>query len=121
MIVKVVEKLKTGTIKNVVPFGAPRPSSAPYVVVKEEKADGNRTRFRVIPHMAQTVANVLALDSYTKSELSTLLGDFEADDRFGNYFKLEESDEIEWTGVGAVSDDSTISMERCFYAPLLLF
>jgi hypothetical protein len=120
MITKVIAKLKTGSVKNVVPFGSPLPS-APYVVVKEEKAEGNRTRFRVITHMAQTVANVLALDTYTKSELSTLLGDFEADDRFGNYFKLEEPDEIEWTGVGAVSDDSTISMERCFYAPLLLF
>jgi len=120
MLTKIVARLKTGSIKNVVPFGSPRPC-APYVVVKEEKADGNMTRFRIIPHMTQSAANVLALDAYTKSELSTLLTDFESDDRFGNHFRLEEPEEKEWTGVGAVSDDNTISMERSFYAPLLLF
>ncbi|MDD5303035.1 MAG: hypothetical protein PHS14_07980 [Elusimicrobia bacterium] len=120
MLTKVVARLKTGSIKNVVPFGSPRPA-APYVVVKEEKADGNRTRFRIMPHMAQSAANVLKLDEYTKSELSDLLSTFESDDRFGNHFRFEEPEEREWMGVGAVSDDNTISMERCFYAPLLLF
>jgi len=120
MITKIVAKLKTGTIKNVVPFGSPLPT-APYAVVKEEKSAGNMTRFRVIAHAAQNAANVLVLDAYVKTELSTLLGEFEADDRNGNHFRLEEPDEKEWTGIGAVSDDSTISMERVFYAPLLLF
>jgi hypothetical protein len=118
MITKVVEKLKTGSIKNVVPFGSPLPV-APYVVVREENAGGNVTRFRVIAHMTQ--ANVLALDTYAKVELGTLLAGFEALDRFGNRFRLEEPVVKEWTGVGAISDDSTISMERSFYAPLLLF
>jgi len=117
---KIVAKLKTGSIKSVVPFG-PKAPAAPYVVVKEEKAPGNMARFRIIPHMAPTAVNVTAIEDYTLSELSTLLSDFEADDRDGNHFKLEEPDEKEWVGIGAVSDDNTISMERSFYAPLLLF
>jgi hypothetical protein len=120
MLTKIVAKLKTGTIRNVVPFGSPLPA-APYVVVREESAPLKMTRFRIIAHVSQSVANVLVLDTYIKSELSTLLSGFEADDRNGNHFKLEEPEETEWTGVGAVSDDNTISMERCFYAPLLLF
>jgi hypothetical protein len=118
MLTKIVAKLKTGSVKNVVPFGSPLPIP-PYIVVREENAGGNLTRFRVIAHMTQ--ANVLTLDTYVKGELGTLLAGFEGDDRFANHFKLEEPIDKEWTGVGAVSDDNTISMERSFYAPLLLF
>ncbi len=112
----IVAKLKTGTIKNVVPFGSVLPS-APYVVVKEEPAPGDEVRFRIIAHMAK--AQDLALRSYIFTELSTLLSGFEAESSSGNRFSLE--DRGEWYPVAAVSDDSTISMERCFYAPHLLF
>ena len=118
MITKIVAKLKTGTIKNVVPFGSPLPVP-PYVVVKQEPAGGSMTRFRIIPHMAQ--GQQVALNNYIFHELSDLLTGFEASDTNTNLFRLEEPEEKEWTGVGAVSDDNTISMERCFYAPLLLF
>jgi hypothetical protein len=120
MLTKIIAQLKTGSIANAVAFGSPHPV-APYVVVKEEKASDNMTRFRVIAHMSPSAGAAFALDAYIKSELSTLLSAFEADDRFGNHFKLEEPEDKEWSGVGAVSDDNTISMERCFYAPLLLF
>jgi hypothetical protein len=118
MLTKIVAKLKTGTIKNVVPFGT-KAASAPYVVVKQEPAPGNMTRFRVIPHTAQGGQEVL--NAYVFNELSTLLSGFASTDVSGNHFVLEEPELKEWTGVGAVSDDNTISMERCFYAPLLLF
>lgn len=120
MLTKIVAKLKTGSIKNAIPFGSPTPKGD-YVVAKIEKAPGNMARIRIIPHMAQSAANVTALEAYTLTELSTLLSGFEADDRAGNHFKLEEPEEKEWVGIGAVSDDNTISMERCFYTPLLLF
>jgi hypothetical protein len=118
MLTKLVAKLKTGTIKNIVPFGSPAPA-APYVVVKQENAGRNMTRFRVIPHMKQ--GEQLALSAYVFNELSTLLSGFASTDVNGNHFVLEEPEPREWTGVGAVSDDNTISMERCFYAPLFLF
>lgn len=112
----VVARLKTGTIKNVVPFGAALPA-APYVVVREEPAPDNEVRFRIIAHMAK--AQDIALRAYIFTELSTLLSGFEGESSSGNRFQLE--DRGEWYPVGAVSDDSTISMERCFYAPHLLF
>jgi hypothetical protein len=120
MLTKIIAQLTTGSIKNVVAFGSLRPA-APYVVVREEPAPKSEVRFRVIAHMAPSVGAAFALDAYIKSELSTLLSAFEADDRFGNHFQLDEPEDKEWSGVGAVSDDNTISMERCFYAPLLLF
>ena len=113
---KVVARLKTGSIKNVVPFGSSLPV-APYVVVREEPAPGNEVRFRIIAHMAQ--GQDIALRAYIFTELSTLLSGFSALSSVGNQFELE--DRQEWYPVGAVGDDNTISMERCFYAPLLLF
>lgn len=119
MITKIVAKLKTGSIKAVVPFGT-KPPTGNYVVVKQEPVSGNMTRFRIIPHMVQ--GSQVALNDYIFHELSDLLTGFESDDSNVNHFKLEEPPEgAEWTGVGATSDDGTISMERCFYAPLLLF
>jgi hypothetical protein len=117
MIGTVVEKLKTGTIKNVVPFGSKLPA-APYVVVKQEPAPDNETRFRIIVHAVQG-SQIIILNPYIFNELSTLLSGFSAEDEVGNQFLLE--DRQEWSGVIPSSDDSTISMERCFYAPLLLF
>jgi hypothetical protein len=116
MITAVVSILKTGSIKNVVPFGSQLPAP-PYVVVREENAPNNEVRFRIVVHVAP--GQQVALDSYIKTELSTLLSVFESDDRYGNHFRLE--DRGEWMGVVAVSDDGTISMERSFYTPLLLF
>jgi hypothetical protein len=112
----VVARLKTGTIKNVVPFGSPLPS-LPYAVVKEEPAPDSEVRFRIIAHMAQ--GQDIALRAYIFTELSTLLSGFEAESSSGGHFKIE--DRGEWYPVVPVSDDSSISMERCFYAPLLLF
>jgi hypothetical protein len=118
MITKVVAKLKTGSLKTVVPFGT-KPTAIPYVVVKQEKAPGNETRFRIVAHAAQGQQSIL--NAYIFHELSDLMTGFEADDVNTNHFKIEEPNEKEWVGVAAISDDNTISMERSFYAPLLLF
>jgi hypothetical protein len=116
MIVTVLEKTKTGSIKNVVAFGSALPV-APYAVIKQEPAPDNETRFRIIAHMLQ--GSQVALNAYIFNELPSLLAGFTAKDEVGNQFQLE--DRQEWYPVAAVSDDKTISMERCFYAPLLLF
>ena len=113
MLPKIVAQLKTGIIKNVVPFSAALPSS-PYVVVKPEYLPYGRG-FRVIAH-ADKGSNI-ALENYIMDEVITLLHNFTAKDRFGNNFTVKDTGE--WTDVAAVSDDSTISMERLFYAPML--
>jgi len=108
---KVVARLKTGSIKNVVPFGSDLPA-APYVVVKPESGPVGRL-LRIIAHRAQ--GEQLKLEDYVFGELSTLLSGFESTDRHGNLFKVRSTEE--WIDVAAVSDDSTISMERVFYVP----
>jgi hypothetical protein len=113
MLPKIVAQLKTGSIKNVVPFSSALPS-APYVVVKPEALPYGRG-FRVIAHASK--GSNIVLENYTMDEVITLLHDFSSTDRFGNHFTIKDTGE--WTDVAAVSDDSTISMERLFYAPML--
>jgi hypothetical protein len=113
MLLKIVAQLKNGSIKNVVPFGSALPA-APYVVVKPEKLPYGRG-FRIIAHAAKG-GNIL-LENYAMDEVITLLHDFTESDRFGNRFTVKDTGE--WTDVAAISDDSTISMERLFYAPML--
>ena len=117
MLTKIIAQLKTGSIKNVVPFGKNLPA-APYVVVRMEKHIAGRG-IRVIAHVTkgETGADVIQLDNYIMDEVITLLHDFTNTDRFGNRFNVRDTGE--WTDVGPESDDSTISMERLFYAPML--
>jgi hypothetical protein len=111
MLAKIVAALKNGSIKNVVPFGYPLPSS-PYVVVKLEYNPIGRM-IRVIAHMSQ--GDQLELEDYIFKESSDLLSGFESTDRYGNTFHIY--DYGEWSEVVANNDDSTISMERIFYVP----
>jgi hypothetical protein len=111
MVAEVVSRLKTGTIKSVVPFGSALPS-APYVVVKTKAGMGRRD-LRIIAHAKQGSSQTL--EDYVFEELSDLLRGFSSTDRHGNPFKVLDAEE--WTDVEAVSDDSTISMERVFYVP----
>ena len=96
MLAKVVAQLKRGSIKNVVPYGSPLPTGR-YVVVRQENAGANLSRFRVVPHMEQGAQ--AALSAYAFTELSTLLSGFESADANGNKFKLEEPAAREWQGV----------------------
>jgi hypothetical protein len=114
MIDKVVAQLKTGTIKNVIPFGFQTPN-APYVCVKPESVPMGRA-FRCIVHVKPDY--VLDMENYLFNELSTLLKDWRTTDRHGNTVTVKDGDE--YTDIVAVNDDSTISMERVFYVPAKL-
>ena len=112
MITRFVERLKTGTVKNVVPFGVSTMPSPPYVVVKPESAQNGRN-FRIIPHFG--VGQNILLENYVFNELSTLLKNFVTTDRNGNNVKIKDAEE--YTDIVCENDDSTISMERVFYIP----
>lgn len=114
MTAAIVARLKTGTIKNVVPFGS-KPTAIPYIVVKCER-DGGVRLVRVIVHHNQGYQ--LDIEKYVFKNLSVLLRNWTGTDSSGNTFKLKDADE--YTDIVAVNDDSTLSMERVFYAPYRL-
>jgi hypothetical protein len=114
MLTEIVTRLQTGSISNVVMFGSPLPSS-PYVCVKPEVNDIGR-QLRIIVHY--DLGNNDALDLYIFNELPDLLSNWSYTDEYGNYVTVKDSKE--YTDIVADNDDSTISMERLFYIPLIL-
>ena len=110
----IVARLKTGTIKNVVPFGS-KPTAVPYIVVKCESGTGVRT-VRVTVHHNQGYQK--DIEKYVFNNLSVLLRNWTGKDSSGNFFRLKDADE--YNEIVAVNDDSTLSMERVFYAPFRL-
>lgn len=114
MLTRIIERLQTGSITNVVAFGSPLPSS-PYVCVKPETNPIGR-QFRIIGHY--DLGNNSALDLYIFNELPELLSNWSYTDEYGNYVTVKDAKE--YTDIVADNDDSTISMERVFYIPLIL-
>lgn len=113
MITKIVEQLKTGTYKNVIPFGHPVPS-IPYVVVKEF-AHPMGTGYFITAHFNQ--GQQILLDDYIKGEVSTLLTDFQATTRNGNLQKLTQDIFAAIPELQDNNDDDSISKERVFWMP----
>lgn len=111
MLPKIVARLKTGTIKNVVPFGS-KLLSAPYVVVKPEIGIGGRI-FRIICH--RIPGEQMQIEDYIFDELSDLLTNFKSKDRYENTFKILATED--WSDITTENDDGTISMERLFFVP----
>lgn len=114
MLTKIIERLQTGSISNVVKFGEQLPSS-PYVCVKPEVNPIGR-QFRIIVHF--DLGNNDLLDLYIFNELPELLSNWSYTDQYGNYVTVKDAKE--YTDIVADNDDSTISMERVFYIPLIL-
>jgi hypothetical protein len=112
MTTRIVERLKTGSVKNVVPFGIATMPAAPYVVVKPESVVGERS-FLIIAHF-KAGQNIL-LEDYIFNEVSELLKNFVTTDRHGNNVRIKDADK--YTDIVVENDDSTISMERIFYVP----
>ena len=118
MITKIVAQLKTGSIKNVVAFGAPSLPAPPYVVVKPERDGIGRGRaYRIIAHFMP--GQNIFLEDYVFNELSNLLDNFTARSRHNNYNRLLT--EQDYTDIITSNDDKTISMERVFLLPSRLF
>lgn len=119
MLTDVVAQLKTGTIKDVVPFGDDgTPSGQMYLVVKQERDSlGRGWLYRVIGHAQPGQQKFL--HQYMVSDVSTLLKNNVILCTAGNRMKLEDTGEI--TGFITGNDDGTISMERVFLEPSILF
>jgi hypothetical protein len=118
MITKIVARLKTGTIKNVVPFGSLNNPAPPYIVVKSEKDPLGRGRlYRIFTHM-QPGQNIF-LEDYVFGPVTNLLSNFSTDDRHGNHNKVLP--EYEYTDITTNNDDGTISMEMRFLVPQVFF
>lgn len=115
MITRIVEELKTGSVKNVVPFGKTRAKlEPPYTVVKREIDSLNRgIGFRIIAHFMP--GQNIFLDDYIDGEVPRMLDGFMALSRHGsrNHLLCEPLD----ADIITNNDDGTISRERVFLMP----
>jgi hypothetical protein len=117
VITKIVERLKTGSIKRVVPYGVKILPEPPYVVVKPEKDPVGRGRlFRVIAHFFP--GQNIMLEDYVFNEVFNLLDNFASINRHNSYNKL--STENNYIDTIVDNDDGTISMEREFLLPFII-
>lgn len=118
MITKIIERLKTGRIKNVVAYGIEQLPAPPYVIVRPESDPLNRgRRYRIIIHM--NPGQQTFLEDYLFNDLSDLLDDFSATSRHNNYNILLAENEYVDTIIS--NSDRTISMERIFLLPSRIF
>lgn len=119
MISSIVAKLKTGTYKNVVPYGYGSLPAAPYIVVKQEQDILSRgTAFRIIAHFLP--GQLIAMEKYIRNELSNLLSGFSGTTTAGNDFTLQDDYNV-FPETIISNDDKTIAMERVFYTPDVMF
>lgn len=113
----IIDKLKTGSISNVVQYGSARPAP-PYIVVRPERDPLDRGRvYRIIVHYSP--GQQAWLEDYIFNEVLTLLDDYSAETRHGNDNRLWT--ETEYTDIIVDNDDGTISMERRFLMPSRTF
>jgi len=114
---KIIEILKTGSIKNIVLFGdGMKIPPTPYVVIKPETGSIPGTRqFRFFVHMEQ--GRQEELDNYLFTELAELLLKEKIKDDENKLHILYSG---EWFDVRADEQEKTICMERIFYFPFNL-
>jgi len=116
MLTKIMERLREGSIGSVIRDGdVDAPPTAPYVCLKTETNPIGRT-IRVIAHYAKGFSKDLEL--YIFNEVVDLLSNWSYTDEYGNYVTVKDAKE--YTDIITDNDDSTISMERLFYIPLIL-
>lgn len=115
MLTKVVAKLKTGPVPNVVPYGSELPNP-PYVVVKPEAVPSRGRRFRIIVHYKKG-QQVQLEDALRK--IIVLISEYQVASRFGAVNRLSRVESI--TDIVAENSDDTISMEAAFMMPTRTF
>lgn len=113
MLYKAIEKLKTGSIKNVVCYGAAALPATPFVVVVEEPMPGRGTHLRVYAHFKPGQQKFLR--TYIRKEALELLDNYEAvsDDGNRNIILTENS----VSGIIEDAEAGTISAWRLFLIP----
>ena len=118
MLDKIIAQLKTGRITNVVPYGSANTPAPPYIVVRPE-ADGlgRGTVYRIFVHMIP--GQQIFLDDFVRGDLTDLLSDFHSTTRHGGYNRLFT--EQQYGDIVVSNDDGTISMERRFLMPSMMF
>jgi len=111
---EMVNRLKTGSIKNVLLFGdSMNRVTDPYVVVKTI-AGGSRKLYQIIVHMATGLQD--ALEAYILRELPALLKEpLEAEGK-----KITVRDTGAWLGPYVDEGDNTLAMSRDFYIPIII-
>jgi hypothetical protein len=106
-------RLKEGSVKNIVFFGdSDKRPAPPYCVIKEEARDGG-VQYRLITHFALGTQD--ALDAYTRGEISELL----TAPLSVNGRAVKMYDTGQWFGVVLGNDDKTIAAERLFFIPFV--
>ena len=115
MVKAIIDRLKTGSIKNVIPFGESNLPPAPYIVVKQTSSSIARgINYKIFVHYPPGYEKFLT--DYVMNELVNLLDGYGATTDNGNYKELEII--IEDVGfINTHNDDKTISMYRSFLAP----
>ena len=110
----VIDRLRAGSIKDVVLFGdSPKMPALPHVVVRPEAGVVNGTRsYRITAR--HKVGHLAALEAYVLGELDGLLdGDIEGRD--GGRYRLHPNG---FTDLTADSKEECIYMERIYLAPM---
>jgi hypothetical protein len=115
MITAIINRIKTGSIREVVLFGdSAHVPAPPYVVVKTETGPIQNRYIRLIVHRNSGEQDLL--EDYVFHELTILLGkQVWLTDRNGGRFRLLNG-EI-WSEPILGNDDETIVMERLFILP----
>ena len=112
----VYERIKTGSIKNVVFYGNTAKTPAPpYVVIKRE-TDGEALRFMFYIHGAMGQTDLI--ERYALEELTALFR--EPLDVAGVKKELHEYNPFVYQADLAISDDNTISCRRDFRMGIVL-
>jgi hypothetical protein len=111
---ELINRLKTGSIKNVMLFGDSFDKLKPPYVVIKPIASGDRKLYQIIAHMALGMQDLL--EKYIIRELPKLLNEpIEAD---GNTATARSTGF--WLGPYVDEGDNTLAISRDFYVPIII-
>ena len=111
---EIINRLKTGSIKNVLLFGDSMNRPAPPYVVVKPIAGGDRKLLQIIVHGALGTQDTL--EAYILRELPALLQ--EPLKTAGKVIHLRNTGA--WLGPYTDEGDNTLAMSRDFYLPVVL-
>jgi len=111
---ELIERLKTGSVKNVILFGdSMNKPKLPYVVVKPI-AGGDRKLLQIFVHTALGMQDFI--EEYIIKELSELLK--EPLESEGKFITVQSTGA--WLGPYVDESDNTLAMSRDFFIPVIL-